>query len=36
MMLDTDIGKRIVIVLGSKNTHTRIPEAEFIFENVKD
>ena len=36
MMLDTDIGKRIVIVLGSKNTHTRIPEAEFIFENVKE
>jgi len=35
MMLDTDVGKRIVIVLGSKNTHTRIPEAEFIFENVK-
>jgi D-alanyl-D-alanine endopeptidase (penicillin-binding protein 7) len=36
MMLDTDIGKRTVIVLGSKNTHTRIPEAEFIFENVKE
>jgi D-alanyl-D-alanine carboxypeptidase len=36
MMLDTDVGKRIVIVLGSKNTHTRIPEAEFIFENVKE
>jgi len=36
MMLDTDIGNRIVIVLGSKNTHTRIPEAEFIFENVKE
>ena len=35
MMLDTDVGKRIIIVLGSKNTHTRIPEAEFIFENVK-
>jgi serine-type D-Ala-D-Ala endopeptidase (penicillin-binding protein 7) len=35
LMLDTDIGKRIVVVLGSKNTHTRIPEAEFIFENVK-
>ena len=33
MMLDTDIGRRIVIVLGSKNTHTRIPEAEFIAEN---
>jgi D-alanyl-D-alanine endopeptidase (penicillin-binding protein 7) len=33
MMLDTDIGRRIVIVLGSKNTHTRIPEAEFIATN---
>lgn len=30
MMLDTDIGRRIVVLLGSKNTHTRIPEAEFI------
>jgi D-alanyl-D-alanine carboxypeptidase len=36
MMLDTEIGKRIVVVLGSKNTHTRIPEAEFIFENTKN
>jgi D-alanyl-D-alanine carboxypeptidase len=36
LMLDTEIGKRIVIVLGSKNTHTRIPEAEFIFENIKE
>jgi D-alanyl-D-alanine carboxypeptidase len=35
MMLDTDVGNRIIVVLGSKNTHTRIPEAEFIFENVK-
>lgn len=33
MMLDTDIGRRIVVVLGSKNTHTRIPEAEFIATN---
>jgi D-alanyl-D-alanine endopeptidase (penicillin-binding protein 7) len=33
MMLDTDIGRRIVIVLGSKSTHTRIPEAEFIAKN---
>jgi D-alanyl-D-alanine carboxypeptidase len=32
MMLDTEIGRRIVVVLGSKNTHTRIPEAEFIAE----
>ena len=30
MMLDTDIGRRVVIVLGSKNGKTRIPEAEFI------
>jgi D-alanyl-D-alanine endopeptidase (penicillin-binding protein 7) len=30
MMLDTDVGRKIVVVLGSKNTHTRIPEAEFI------
>jgi D-alanyl-D-alanine endopeptidase (penicillin-binding protein 7) len=36
MMLDTDIGRRIVVVLGSKNTHTRIPEAEFIAEKYKD
>jgi D-alanyl-D-alanine endopeptidase (penicillin-binding protein 7) len=36
LMLDTEIGKRTVIVLGSKNTRTRIPEAEFIFENVKE
>ena len=30
MMVDTDIGRRIVVVLGSMNTRTRIPEAEFI------
>jgi len=30
MMLDPDMGRRIVVVLGSKNTRTRIPEAEFI------
>ena len=33
MMLDTELGRRIVVVLGSKNTHTRIPEAEFIAES---
>jgi D-alanyl-D-alanine carboxypeptidase len=32
MLMDTDVGKRIVVLLGSKNTHTRIPEAEFIVE----
>ena len=30
LMIDTDVGRRIVVVLGSKNTRTRIPEAEFI------
>ena len=30
MLLDTDIGRKLVVVLGSKNTQTRIPEAEFI------
>lgn len=30
MMLDTDKGIRTVVVLGSRNTRTRIPEAEFI------
>ena len=30
MLLDTNIGRRLVVILGSKNTHTRIPEAEFI------
>ena len=30
MMVDTEIGRRIVIVLGSKNGRVRIPEAEFI------
>lgn len=30
MMLDTQLGRRIVVILGSKNTHTRIPEAELL------
>jgi len=30
MMLDTALGRRIVVLLGSQNTQTRIPEAEFI------
>jgi len=30
MLMDTDVGKRVVVILGSRNTHTRIPEAEFI------
>jgi len=31
MMKDTPMGRRIVVVLGSRNTHTRIPEAETIL-----
>ena len=30
MLMDTNRGRRIVIVLGSKSIKTRIPEAEFI------
>ncbi len=30
MMLDTNVGRRIVILLGSKDGKVRIPEAEFI------
>lgn len=30
MMVDTAVGRRIVVLLNSKNTHTRIPEADFI------
>lgn len=34
LTVQTDKGLRRVIVLGSKNGRTRIPEAEFIFKNV--
>lgn len=30
MMLNTKIGQRIVVLLNSKNTHTRIPEAKLL------
>jgi len=30
MLMETDLGERVVVVLGSKNTRTRIPEAEII------
>jgi len=30
MMLDTNVGRRVVILLGSKDGKVRIPEAEFI------
>ena len=31
MMVDTPVGRRIVVLLGSKNTRTRIPEAQSIL-----
>lgn len=34
LTLETDKGVRRVVVLGSKNGRTRIPEAEFIYEHV--
>lgn len=30
MLLDTDLGKRVIVLLGSKNTRTRIPELKQI------
>ncbi len=30
LLMSTDLGDRIVVVMGSKSTRTRIPEAEFI------
>jgi D-alanyl-D-alanine carboxypeptidase len=35
MYLSTDQGYRTVVVLGSLNTHTRVPEAEFIAQNYQ-
>jgi D-alanyl-D-alanine endopeptidase (penicillin-binding protein 7) len=34
-MLITSVGKRVVVVLGSHNTHTRVPELEYLAENSK-
>jgi D-alanyl-D-alanine endopeptidase (penicillin-binding protein 7) len=34
MIVQTEIGRRIVILLGSKNTHTRIPDAERLIKDV--
>jgi len=34
MMLDTEVGRRILVLLGSQNTRTRIPEAEIILRDV--
>ena len=34
MMLDTAIGERIIVILGSRNGKTRIPEARQIIQNI--
>ena len=34
MLLDTDLGQRVIVLLGSKNTRTRIPELEQISMTV--
>ena len=33
LLMDTNKGKRVVVVLGSKNTHTRIPEVKYLVRN---
>ena len=33
LLMDTNKGKRVVIILGSKNTHTRIPEVRHLVRN---
>ena len=33
LLMDTNKGKRFVIILGSKNTHTRIPEVRHLVRN---
>ena len=33
LLMETDKGKRAIIILGSKNTHTRIPEVRHLVRN---
>jgi D-alanyl-D-alanine endopeptidase (penicillin-binding protein 7) len=33
LLTETNKGKRVVVVLGSKNTHTRIPEVKYLVRN---
>ena len=35
LLMETDKGKRAIIVLGSKNTHTRIPEVKYLVKNFR-
>jgi D-alanyl-D-alanine carboxypeptidase len=34
MSLDTEVGRRIVVLLGSRDTRTRIPEAGIIVDHA--
>ena len=34
MMLDTEVGRRVLVLLGSRNTRTRIPEAEIVLRDT--
>lgn len=34
MMVNTEVGERVIVLLNSRNTHTRIPEAEKIAVTV--
>jgi D-alanyl-D-alanine endopeptidase (penicillin-binding protein 7) len=36
MLVDTDVGPRVIVLLGSRNTHTRIPEAQELILNVSN
>jgi D-alanyl-D-alanine endopeptidase (penicillin-binding protein 7) len=36
MLLDTNLGQRVIVLLGSKNTRTRFPEAERIAVTVSN
>ena len=36
LLIDTDVGPRVIVLLGSRNTHTRIPEAQELILNVSN
>jgi hypothetical protein len=36
MLLDTELGQRVIVLLGSKNTRTRFPEAQKIAVTVSN
>jgi D-alanyl-D-alanine endopeptidase (penicillin-binding protein 7) len=36
MLVDTEVGPRVIVLLGSRNTHTRIPEAQQLILNVSN